>query len=259
MVDGPYQGWKPTFEDWCRIKFESILYVDKDGLLSSTEINRTAYPKFRANDGYNRDTSSPTSESRRETYPMGGPMGNKDPGVLRQMLGMGGPVGYGAIQPGDLLPADFFVNSPSFSENSVPPSSSGFSSPVGMNMNRTNRTNGIGEGINGSHITGGDSSSMLPMELMIYNDLMTDIEGTARFLGRGFQDSFLFGPTPTSSPVPVGQHPYQDPGPQPPGAMYGWVLFLWSNPYVADADCCNRYWERTLYDNFLNQISKQET
>lgn len=216
MVDGPYTGWKPTPHDWYRIKFGEVLYVDKDGLLSSVENNRGAYPKFRANERY-KDHSSPTSESRQKTRPTGGSMGNDDPGALRQMLEMGGPTGYGAIQPGDLPPADFFVDSPGFSDSPAISTPSGLSGPGSPDM--TSRTNGISEGINGARVLGGDSSSMLPMELMIYNDLMTDIGGTARFLGQEFQDSVLFGPTATSSPTPVGQ--YQSHGPQSPSTMYG--------------------------------------
>jgi hypothetical protein len=255
MIDGPYTGWKPTPDDWYRIKFGTVLYVDKDGLLSPVEINRGAHQKLRTNNGYNQDTSSPTSESHQQTYPMGGPMGNDDPGTLRQMLGMGGPAGFGVIQPEDLPPTDFFVNSPSFSDSSTTSSPSGFNGPGGMNT--ANGINGISGGMNGTRIAGGDSSSMLPIELMIYNDLMTDIGGTARFLGQEFQDSVLFGPTPTSSPAPVGQQPGQGPVPQSPSTMYGWVFFLQSPSPAVDPHDCDRFWERTLYDNFLNHISKQ--
>ena len=185
------------------------------------EIKHRAYRKFRVNEGY-KDRSSPTSESHPKTYPMGGPMGNDEPGALRQMLGMGGPTGYGAIQPGDLPPAGFFMNSPSFTDSPTTSTPSGFSGPGSPDM--TNRTDGINGGINGARIAGGDSSSMLPMELMIYNDLMTDIEGTARFLGQEFQDSILFGPTPTLSPTSAGQYPNQGSVPQSPSTMYGWVL-----------------------------------
>ena len=214
MTDGPYAGWKPSPEDWYRIKFGTVLYVDKDGHLSSMETNNQAHRKFRPNDEFTQDTPSPTSESRQKTYPMGGPMGNDDPGALRQMLGMGG-----TIQPGDPPSTDFFVNSPSSSDSSVMSSSSGFSGPSGTNGMKG--TNEIGGGMNGTYVTGGDSSSVLPIELMIYNDLMTDIEGTARFLGQEFQDSVLFGPASTSSPIPVGQYPGQGPGSQSPSRMYG--------------------------------------
>jgi len=218
MIDGPYSGWKPTPQDWYRIKFGTALYVDKNGLLSPMEINRGAYPKFRPNEEY-KDSTPLTPESRQETYPMGGLMGNDDPGVLRQMLGMGGSTGYGAIQPGDLPRTDFFVNSPSFydsPEMSTHSESSGLDSldvPCGINE--------VNGGIERTHITGGDPSSMLPVELMIYNDFVTGIEGTARFLGQEFHDSVLSGPAPTSSPTPAGQHPNQGPRPQSPSAMYG--------------------------------------
>lgn len=209
MTDGPYTGWKPTPDDWYRIKFGIVLFVDRDGLLSSLETNRGARQKLRVNDGYDRDASSPNSESGRQTYPMGGPMGNDDHGALRQMLGMGRSAGYTGIQPGDLPPTDFFMNSPSFSDSSVMSSPPGFGEQDGQ------------DGTNGQYITRGDSSSVLPIQLMIYNDLMTDIEGTARFLGQEFQNSVLFGTTPTSPSATVGQHPGQGLGSQPPSTMYG--------------------------------------
>lgn len=217
MIDGPYPGWKPTPEDWYQTKFESVLYVDKDGLLSPMETNRGPYPKSQTNEGY-KDYPPPTSESRGETYLMRGLMGSDDPEALRQMFAMGGPTGYGAIRPGD-LPSTDFMNSPSSPATST---SSGSSEPGGPDV--TNRINGTNGNINGARTTGGSFSPILPMELMIYNDLMTDIGGTARVLGQEFRDSVLFGRTPTPSPTPADQHPDQDPGPQPPSTMYGWVL-----------------------------------
>ena len=214
MIEGPYTGWKPTPQDWYQIQF-GVLYVDKDGFLSPMETNREAYPKSRANEG-SKDRLSPTSESHGETYPMGGPMGNDDPEAFRQMLAMGWPTGYGAIQPGDLPSTDFFMNS---SDSPAACTSSGSTEPSGPNM-----IDGINGGINGARTAGGGFSPILPMELMIYNDLMTDIGGTARVLGQEFRDSVLFGPTPTSSPIPAGQHSDQGPGPQPPSTMYEWVF-----------------------------------
>lgn len=247
MTDGPYMGWKPTTDDWYRIRFGSVLYVDKDGLLSSIETNRGARPKFRASGKHDKDAQPPPSDPRRQTYPMGGPMGNDDPGALRQMFGIGGAAG----QPEDLPPADFYMNSPSFSDSSATSSPSEFGGPTG-----TDEIHGISGGINEARIKGGDSSSMLPMELMIYNDLMMDIGGTARFLGQEFQDSVLFGSTPTSSPVPAGQCPGQGPKPQLPNSMYGCVFFLQSlrSSWILTTA---RFWESKLYDNFLDQISKQ--
>ncbi|KAF9646993.1 hypothetical protein BDM02DRAFT_2830777 [Thelephora ganbajun] len=217
MIDGPNTGRKPTPEDWERTKFGAVLYVDKDGFLSPTpETDRGTHLKFRTDDGYNQEASLPTPESYRKTYPMGSSVGNDDPGAIRQVPGMDEPVGYGAIQPGDLPPPDLFSNPSNIYDRSV---MSGFSW-LG-DTNNTNGINGVIGGDHGVHIEG-DSSSMLPMELMIYNDLMTDIKGTAKFLGQEFQDSILFGPTPSSSPTPAGQHP--DRGPEPPSTMYGWVL-----------------------------------
>jgi len=237
MIDGPYKGWKPTPEDWYRIKFGRVLYVDKDGLSSSVENGRGGHPELRTNDGYNQDGLSPTSYPHRATHPMGGLTGGGDSGTLRQQtLENDGSAGYGALQPWDLPPADSFTNSPSYSDSS----------------GETNGRNGI----DGARITG-DSSSVLPMELMIYNDLITDIEGTARFLGHEFQNSVLFGPTPTSSPASAGPSQGQNPWLQSPDTMYGWVSFLRSLSFIAGTDGCDRFWEHTLYDNFLNQISKQ--
>lgn len=217
MIDGPYTNWKPTVEEWYRIKFGSVLYVDKEGFLSSAEKDHGAPAKPRTDEEHN-DLSSLISESRRETHATRRPAENVDPETFRQMLSMGGPAGYGAIRPGDLPPANLFMNSPSFSDSSATSTPSGFSEPGGPDT--TNRIQGVGRGANGAQVVGG-TSPILPMELMIYNDLMTDIGGTARVLGQEFQDSVLFGPTPASSPPPVGQRPDQIPVSQPPGTMYG--------------------------------------
>lgn len=194
MVDGPYVGWRPTIEDWDRIKVCSVIYVDEDGFLSRTETK----PKFRGNSGHSQDASPRIPELHRTTYPFGGPTESADPGALRKTTGS---AGYGAIQPGDLPPAGFFVKNPHFRDGSGMPSPSELSSP-----SETSETIGLTE----------DSSSALPMGLMIYNDLMMDIGGTARFLGQEFHDSVLFGPTPTPSDR------YSDRGPelQPPNAPY---------------------------------------
>lgn len=213
MVDGPYMGWKPTLEDWDRLRIESVIYVDKDGIMSSTGTNL----KLQGNDGYDQGASSHNPESSRRVHPLGGSTESADSGVLRQTTWTNGPAGYGAIQPGDLPPADFFVNNPWLPDGSGMSSPSEFSTPseasegVGINGNTG--------GINGTRIAE-DPSSVLPMGLMIYNDLMMDIEGTARFLGQEFKDSVLFGPTSTLA----SQYPDQDPEVQSPNTMPGWVL-----------------------------------
>jgi len=218
IIDGPYTGWKPTPQDWYRIGFGRVICVDKDGLVSPMETNSGAYPKFGVNEGY-KDHPSLTSESRGETHPMGGSMGNDDHEALQHMFAMGRPTGYGAIRPGDLPPADFFTGAPSFSDSPATFTSSESDEPSSSDTNRVDRING---GTNGARIAG-DFSPILPMGLMIYNDLMTDIEGTARVLGQEFRESVLFGSTPTSFPTPAVQPPDQGPEPQPPSTMYGWV------------------------------------
>ena len=222
MIDGPYKGWKPTPEDWYRIKFGRVLYVDKDGLLSSMEIDRGGHPKFRTD----QDVLSPTSEPYWEMHQMGGPKGSDESETIRKMLEAGGLTGYREIQPGDLPPVDSFMNTPAFSDRSV------MSSPLGSSgsgeTNGRNAINGNGGGSNGRERITGDSSSVLPLELMIYNDLITDIEGTAGFLGHEFQNSVLFGPIPTPSPAPADPHPGQNPWMQSPNTVYGWVFFLQS-------------------------------
>ena len=253
MIDGPYKGWKPSPEDWYRIKFGRVIYVDKNGLSSSTETDRRGHSKFRTDDRYPQD-GSPPSEPYRETHQIGRSTESDSSKTLQQMLEAGGLAGYSEIQPGGLSPADSFVNSPSFSDRSVM-SSPLVSSGSGETDGR-NGIDGVSGGVNGARIMG-DSSSVLPMELMIYNDLITDIEGTARFLGHEFQNSVLFGPTPTSSPAPAGLYPDQNLWQQSPNTMYGWVCFLQSLPLIVDAENCDRFWEHTLYDNFLGQISKQ--
>ena len=64
--------------------------------------------------------------------------------------------------------------------------------------------NEVAGGTNEAHIMG--DSSVLPMDFMVYNDLMMGIEGTSGFLGQEFQDSVLCGPTP----MPLGQYPDRD-------------------------------------------------
>ncbi|KAF9778891.1 fungal-specific transcription factor domain-containing protein [Thelephora terrestris] len=224
-IDGPYMGWKPTFEDWDRMKACLVFYVDKDGLISSAENGRGAHRTFQDKDEYGDRNASFNSPGK--TYPLERPRGNTDSGAPRPTFRADGPAGYGAIQPGDLPPAVFFANNPGLCESSAMLSSSGYSSP--------DETNGI----NGRRMTG-DPSSILPMGLMIYNDLMMDIDGTARFLGQDFQDSVLFSSPSTPSSPPAGYHPDQGSGPQLPSTMQG-------------------SWDRAFYDNFLDQITKQAT
>jgi hypothetical protein len=197
MIDGPFVGWKPTSEVWNQMKFGLTLYVDKDGVVSSTE----SYGK-----------SDPLREQTE----------NDDPGALRRTSRMDEPAVYGVVQPGDLPPADFFANRRRLYGSYAVPSSLGFGRPD--ETNGSIGVDGVSGGANGTHIAG-DSSSMLPMELMIYHNLMMDIEGTTRFLGQEFQDSILFGNTSASSPAPSPDQ-YSDRGPesQPPNMMHGWVL-----------------------------------
>ena len=148
---------------------------------------------------------------------MGGPSERADPRAPRQTARTDGPAGYGAIQPGDLPPADLLANCPDFHDGSEMSSPSEFSSP--SKSSGAFETNGVVGGVEGAHIKE-DPSSLLPMGLMIYNDLMMDIEGTTRFLGQEFQDSVLFGPTST----PAGQYPYQNPELQLPNTTRGCVF-----------------------------------
>lgn len=211
MIDGPFKGWKPTIADWDRIKIESILYVDKEGRLSDTEHDH----------GYDQNPLSRNPEYRREIPPPGGPGEKVNLGMPRQSFRADGPAGYGTIRPGDLPPAEFFANYSGPHDGSVISPSSEYSSP-----GETNGTSGI-EGGNrrvGCVPFKENPSSVLPMGLVIYNDLMTDIEGTARFLGQEFQDSILFGASPTPSPVSTAEYQGRGSDPQPQSAMHGCVL-----------------------------------
>jgi hypothetical protein len=210
MIDGPYVGWKPTIEDWDRIKICSVLYVDEDGFLSPTETKL----KFRGNGGHDQLAPSYIPELHNTTCSLGGQTEGVDPGTRRQTARSDGPTGYGVIQPGNLPPSDFFANNPYLRDGFGAPSPSEFSS-----SSETSETVGIDRatgGANGTRLTE-DSSSVLPMGLMIYNDLMMDIEGTARFLGRDFHDSVLFGPTSTTT----GQYPDRGLESQPPNTTHG--------------------------------------
>lgn len=68
-------------------------------------------------------------------------------------------------------------------------------------------------------LEGNGTSSLLPMELMIYNDLMTDIGGTARFSDQDFLNPPLPGSTPTPSVTMENTGPVQ--GNPKLGTMYG--------------------------------------
>ena len=143
-------------------------------ILSHAETNHGAPPKPRTNEEHN-DISSLTPESGRETMTRR-LAENLDPETFRQILSMGGPAGYGAIRPGDLPPANIFMSSPSFSDSSGTSTPLGLSKPGGLDT--TNRIKEVSRGTNAAHAVGG-TSPILPMELMTYNGLMTDIGGTA--------------------------------------------------------------------------------
>ena len=112
-----------------------------------------------------------------------------------------GPTGAGPPQSDVFSPIDFLAHSRGFS----------FGIPV------PDQTQGK-EPDQPPKFDGNDTSSLLSMELMIYDDLMTDIGGTARFFDQDFRNSVLFGPPP---PVLGDNGSVQDIRVQTPSQMYG--------------------------------------
>lgn len=207
MIDGPYVGWKPTPDDWNRIKVGSVLYVDREGFLSCTEYNRGPFQKLGGDCGCDREASLYSLGSCRGVYTSENPPADTEP--LRQRARMNESGRYGAGQSGDLPPADFYVEHPNLCGNSAMSSPSEFNTP--------GKRSGTDKG--STPRIAGDRSSVLPMGLVIYNDLMMDVEGATRSLGQELQDSIPFGlPAP---PTSAGQRPDQGYEPQLQNTEHG--------------------------------------
>jgi len=156
----------PRFSDLYRLQFETVVYVNEDGVASSTS-------------GHGRSstrTGTKTQNSPQMAAPSDVP-----------------------TQPSGLSPLEFLTNSTGF--------------PFGIPVPDQAKDKGPDQS---SKVDGDDASSLLSMELMIYDELMSDIGGTARFFDQDFRNSVLFGSTPPEDTGSV-----QGMGIQTPGQTYG--------------------------------------
>lgn len=189
VLRGVADGWTPGVEDLCRLQLEAVVYIDKDGFVSSTSGHGKPNTRVSAKitDPPPRMAAPPTKQSAEQLSDE-----------------QNGTTGVEPTRPDAFSPIDFLANSMGFS----------FGNPVSSQAK--------GEG---SHqppnFDGNGTSSLLSMEFMMYNDLMTDIGGSASFFDRGIRDSVLFGsiPTPLSASEDTGS--VQGMGFQSPDMMYG--------------------------------------
>ena len=165
LADGSYDGWIPRVGDLYRLQFDTVMYIDRDGVVSST--GRHGRPSTRASakitDPQGQITTPPTKQGVEQL--------NIEPNVTN---------GIGPIQRNEISPIDFLANSTSFSFG-IPISSLAKDELSGQS----------------SKLDGNEMPSFLPMEFMMYNDLITDIGGTTRFFDQDFRSPVLFGSTPT--------------------------------------------------------------
>ena len=187
LADGSYSGSMPRALDLYQLQFETVVCVDKDGVASSTGGHGRSSTRAGA-----KVTSSPPQTT---VPPTRG-------GVERLNTECNGATGVGSTQPDGFSPIDFLANSTGFS----------FGIPV------PNQTNDKGPDQLPT-FDENDSSSLLSMEFMIYDDLVADIGGTARFFDQDFRNSVLFGSTPPP-PVSGDAGSAQGIGIQTPSQMY---------------------------------------
>ena len=188
LADGSYIGSTPRASDLFRHQFETVVYIDKDGVASST--GGRGRPNTRAGAKF---TNSPPQTTVPPT--------KRGDGQLN--TGYNGPTGIRPPQPDVFSPIDFLTNSTGF--------------PFGIPIQDQAQGKVPDQP---PKFDGNDTSPLLSMELMIYDDLMTDIGGTARFFDQDFQNSVLFGPTPPP-PAPGDNGSVQHVRFQTPNQMYG--------------------------------------
>jgi len=163
LADGSSDGWVPRAEDLCRVRFDAVVYIDKNGVISPT--GRIGRSSFRASaefmDPQGRTTVPPTKQ-----------------GVERLNTKPNATSGTGPTQGNGFSPIDFLANSTSFS----------FGTPI------SSLARG-GQSGQPPKLDGNDMS-LPPMELTMYDNLITDIRRTTRFFDQDFRSSVLFGSTP---------------------------------------------------------------
>jgi hypothetical protein len=188
LADGSYDEWIRGVEDLCRLRFETFIYIDRDGVVSSTGGHGMPDPRASAK------TTDPQGQIAVPPTKQGAEQLNTEPKVTG---------GAGHTQRNEFSPIDFLANSTSFSFG-TPVSSLARDEPLGQPPK----------------LDGSDMSSLLPMEFIMYNDLMTDIGGTTRFFDQDFRSSVLFGSAPAPPVTMEGVGSVQGREFQTSGTMY---------------------------------------
>jgi len=189
LADGPYVGCIPRVERLYQLQCETVTYIDRDGVVSSS--GRYGGPSTPAGTKIADSPAQMTIPPARQ-------------GVGQLNTERNGTSGVEPNQPNGFSPIDFLANSTSFS----------FGTPA-SSLAKDER---LGQP---SKPDGDDMTSLFPMELIIYNDLMTDIGGTARFFDQDLRNSVLFGSAPTPPPAIEETGPIQGMESQTPGTKYG--------------------------------------
>ena len=180
MANGSYDGWTPRALDLYRLQFETLISIDKDGIISSA--GGPGRPSTRAS---SKITDPPPQTTIPPTEQGAGQLNTECNGTT-------------VVEPTQLngfSPIDFLANSTSF-----PPRA-----PVSDQV----KCEGSDQP---PELDENDAPSLLSMEFMVYNDLMTDIGGTARFFDKNFRNSVLFEPTPPEDTGFVQGMGFQTPG-----------------------------------------------
>jgi hypothetical protein len=190
LADGSYSGWTPRVEDLCRLQLEAVMYIDKDGFVSSTS-------------GHGKPNTRVSAKTTGPPPRMTAPPTKQ--GAEQLSAEQNGTTGVEPGRPDAFSPIDFLATSMGFS----------FGTPV------SSPAKGEGSHQPLPNLDGNGTSSLLSMEFVMYNDLMTDIGGSASFFDQGIRDSVLFGSTPTPLSASEDTGSVQGMGFQSPDTMYG--------------------------------------
>ena len=167
LADGSYDGWIPRVEDLYRLQLETTIYVDKDGIVSSTgrDEKPSSWAGAKTTDPRVQITVPPTGQD-----------------VEQLNTGRSVTSGIGVVRQDGFSPIEFLANSTSFF----------FGTPVSSLAKEDASGQPFG-------LDGNGMSSLLPMDLMVYNEFMTDIGGSMGFFDEDFRNSVLFGSPPIPS------------------------------------------------------------
>lgn len=178
LADGSYDGRIPRAEDMYRLQVETAIYIDRDGVSSST--GRHERPSL-------REGPKTTDPPAQMTVPL------TKQGAEQPNTECNETSGIKPTQQNVFSPLDFLTNSTGFS----------FGTPISF-LTRDEGSSRPPE------LDGNDTSPLLSMEFMIYNDLLADIGGTAKFFDQDFRNPALFGSASTPSPEVEGAGSAQD-------------------------------------------------